>query len=112
VNALSVEIVRVVDACHPGRVAGEFSDADGRRHTRSSTSSPQRSCTASEIEIGLDECVRTSTERPWHLESIEGLSEFVVFATQLVVDFGVTGKTAHIKSRSLALIDLSFIEFV
>jgi hypothetical protein len=109
VTALSVDIVRVADVHHPGRVACEFSDADAVDVTRSLTScrsSPRDTWTAHSqrdrnrwTDARGRECVCISRECPCCL-SIEDLSEFVVFATRLVVDFGVTGKPARIGSRA------------
>jgi hypothetical protein len=103
---LSLQIVRCVDNEHfPGWIECEFRDVESRRHTvvdkiptfsmdpaldplDSSTKYPQPAGIACEIldawrdSQGRD-LVRITIDRPWHLESTEKLSEFVVLAMQV-----------------------------
>ena len=99
--ALRVEIARFVDDSQPGWVECEFVDADGRRHTLrykvpifstewldAASAYPQPGDAGCEVlaqwkgELGR-EVVRITTARPCDIESSEGLSEFVVLASQL-----------------------------
>jgi hypothetical protein len=103
---LAVQIVRCVDDEHfPGWIECEFRDVESRRHAvvdkvpifsmdptldpcDGNTKFPQPGGMACEVldtwrdPRGRD-LVRITIDRPWHLESTEKLSEFVVLATQL-----------------------------
>lgn len=100
---LAVQIVRFVDRHQPGWVACEFVDADGKRHTiidkvpifteedLDETSAYPRSGSA-QCEVLAQwrdaqgrELVRITTARPDAIESTEGVSEFVVLPTQLLL---------------------------
>jgi|SRR5579859_3632434 len=103
---LAVEIVRWVKDYQPGIVACELVDADGRRHTfieklpivtaewlDAASPYPQPGTIQCEVLARWqDTCgreqVRISTERPYAIESAEGLSVFIVLATQLSVTPG------------------------
>ncbi|HXM97174.1 MAG TPA: hypothetical protein VN982_01730 [Candidatus Dormibacteraeota bacterium] len=96
---LSVQIVRFVDDRFPGWVECEFVDANGLRHVLkdkypifttelldATSSYPQLGCVSCEVlarwqDAQGRELVRVTITRP--TESSEGLSEFVVAATQL-----------------------------
>lgn len=98
---LAITIVRFVDDHQPGLVECEFADAEGRIHKivekiplvtaadlwRDSTY-PQPGSVACEVlrkwsdEHGR-ELARITTDRPWSIESTEGLSEFVMLSSQL-----------------------------
>ncbi len=103
---LTVQILRCVDDEHqPGWIECEFMDAESRRHMvvdkiptfsidstldllDCDTEYPQPGGVACEIlDAWCDpqgrELVRITIDRPWHVESTEKLSEFVVLATQL-----------------------------
>lgn len=99
---LAIQIVRFVnDDPQPGVVACEFVDANGQKHTfidkvpgfssevlDANSSYPQRgSVRCKSVASWCDEkgrdVVRITTEFPDHIESSEGLVEFVVLATQL-----------------------------
>jgi hypothetical protein len=103
---LAVQIVRCVDDEHqPGWIECEFMDAESRIHTvvdklpifnlrpgldllDRDTEYPLPGGVACEIlEAWRDpqgrELVRITIDRPWHVESTEKLSEFVVLARQL-----------------------------
>jgi len=99
---LAIQIVRCVNDKHqPGWVEGEFIDVEGRRHTLvdkvpifsaapldSNSQYPQMGRVACEVlNIWHDqlqrELVRITIDRPYHVESTDKLSEFVVLATQL-----------------------------
>jgi len=98
---LAIQIMRCVDDKHqPGWLECEFIDAEGRRHTLvdkvpifsgapldSNSKYPQMGGVACEIlntwhDPGR-ELVRITINRPYHVESTDKLSEFVVLATQL-----------------------------
>jgi hypothetical protein len=98
---LTVQIVRFVDDHQPGWVECEFVDAGGRKHafvdkvpgfSRDSldetSAYPQPGGVACEVlaqwpdSLGR-QLVRITTARPFHIESTEGQSEFVVLAAQL-----------------------------
>ncbi|MES2392135.1 MAG: hypothetical protein V4555_10880 [Acidobacteriota bacterium] len=99
---LSVEIVEFVDDCQPGVVRAEFVDANGKQHSLidkiylftsefldASSAYPvpgSARCEILERWRGSDanELVRISIDRPDHIDSTEGLSEFVVGSTQLI----------------------------
>ena len=103
---LAVQIVRCDDNRNfPGWIECEFKDADGRRHLLidkvplfsmdpsldpldDNCEFPQPAGVECEIlDIWRDplgrELVRITIDRPWHVESTEKLSEFVVLAAQL-----------------------------
>ena len=102
---LTVQIVRWVDDDpQPGIVACEFEDAEGRRHTviekqvmatetslDAGSAYPQPGVIPCEIlsrwrDSEGRELARITAERPYSIETTEGLSEFVVLATQLAPD--------------------------
>lgn len=98
---LAVQTVRFVDDAFPGFVACEFIDASGRRHTLidkvpifsievldSSTKYPQGGVVRCEVlswwrDHGDKELLRISIARPDGVESTDGVSEFVVFSSQV-----------------------------
>lgn len=99
---LVVRIVRYLgDAPQPGIVAAEFTDAAGRRHTLvdkvpifcgaeldAASAYPCEGGAACEVLARWEDAhgralARISTVRPDGIESVEGLSEFVVLAPQL-----------------------------
>lgn len=99
--ALSVRIARFIDDSQPGWVECEFVDASGRRHTLrdkvpifnterldADSAYPQAGVAGCDVlarwkdEHGR-ELVRVTTARPCDIASTEGLSEFVVLASQL-----------------------------
>ncbi|MGC2526607.1 MAG: hypothetical protein WA639_02585 [Candidatus Acidiferrum sp.] len=100
-DQLAVLIVRFVDEGFPGWVQCEFEDADGRRHTLldkvpaftdmmldENSAYPQMGVVRCETlarwkDARARELVRVSTVKPDAIESTEGLSEFVVFASQV-----------------------------
>ncbi len=99
---LAVQIVRFVDdEPQPGIVSCEFVDAEGRRHTLidkvpgfstealdAHSPYPQAGSVSCEAlakwqnAAGRD-LVRITINVPWHIESTEGVSEFVVLSAQL-----------------------------
>jgi hypothetical protein len=100
---LAVEIIRFVSDHQPGWIAGEFVDAEGRRHSvvdkvpilgfdylDASSQFPQPGVARCEVlerfrdALGR-ELVRISLARPDGIESTDGLSEFVVLCVQLSV---------------------------
>jgi hypothetical protein len=107
--ALAVQIVRFVDDTQPGVVECEFIDASGRRHTLrdkvpifsqgfldASSDYPQPGVADCEVlERWKDEqgreVARITTVRAFDIESIEGLSEFVVLSSQLAAAVGEAG---------------------
>jgi hypothetical protein len=111
---LAVQIVRYVDDHFPGWVESEFVDADGRCHTirdkvlvftadyarlGPDSDYPQPGQVRCEIlsqSLRADDTrlVQIGVERPWAMESTEGLSEFVVLSTQLSVNPEETGGTS------------------
>lgn len=98
---LTVQIVSFVNEGFPGWVACEFVDVEGRNHTLvdkvplfstedldATSLYPQLGTVRCEILTQMKdtqgrEVVRLTTARPDGVESTEGLSEFVVFASQL-----------------------------
>ena len=98
---LAVKIVRYVDDHQPGWVEVEFVDAQGQHHTfvdkvpgftslplDAHSSYPQPGQVACEVlSRSQDTLGRTlvsiTTARPYHIESTEGASEFVVLPSQL-----------------------------
>lgn len=99
---ISVQIERFVDEHQPGFVECRLVDADGRSHQFieklpivtsanlwSDSSYPQAGTIACEIESeSIDAAgrrlVQVSTERPWSVESTEGISRFLVLSSQVV----------------------------
>jgi hypothetical protein len=99
---LAVQVVRFVSGDpQPGVVACEFVDAEGRRHTLidkvpiccfehldAHSTYPQPGAVRCEVlarwrdDTGRD-AVRVTIDLPDHVESSEGVSEFVVLSTQL-----------------------------
>lgn len=98
---LTVQIVRWVDDYQPGIVACEFEDAEGRRHViveklpvvseaalDAASRYPQTGAVRCEILARWRdgrgrELVRITTDHPDAVESTEGLSQFLIFASQL-----------------------------
>ncbi len=98
---LAVRIVRFVDEHQPGWVECDFEDANGHRHKmRDKTpifSTEDLGKTSDYPRPGVVRCqvlgcaqdahgrdiARITTSKPDGVESVEGLSEFVVFADQL-----------------------------
>ena len=98
---LPVQIVEFVDDDQPGWVRSEFVDALGQRHALvdkvpifslesldgSSTYPTQGAVACAVLARWQDsdgkELARISTAIPYHVESTDGLSEFVVLSTQL-----------------------------
>jgi hypothetical protein len=101
ISNLNVQIVRFVDEHQPGWVACEFQDVEGHRHTvidkvpiltnedlRADSAYPKPGTLPCEVldqwkDSNGAELARISTRYPLDDQSIEGLSEFVVAATQL-----------------------------
>ncbi len=101
IRELRVEIVAFVDDNFPGWVRCELRDANGMIHTfidkfpmfsletlDSESAYPRPGaiqCELIERFHGSDgrELVRVTTARPWFVESVDGISEFVVLPTQL-----------------------------
>jgi hypothetical protein len=101
IESLMVKIIRFVDSHQPGMVECEFSDADGRRHnitdkapifTTASLdvygSYPQMGLLRCEVKARWTdasgrELAEISTASPDAVESAEGLSDFIIVATQL-----------------------------
>jgi len=100
---IRVKILRYIsDEPQPGIVECQLEDAHGRRwslvektaivsteHLDARASYPQRGVVAGEIvRRSLDdagrEIIRISTERPWHVESVDGVTEFDVLPESLV----------------------------
>ena len=100
---IRVKIVRYIsDEPQPGIVECQLEDAHGRRwsfvektaivsteHLDAHASYPQRGVLAGEIvQRRLDdagrEIIRISTERPWHVESVDGVTEFEILPESLV----------------------------
>jgi hypothetical protein len=96
---IAVQIVRFVDNGFPGWVECELVDAAGRRHILkdkapvftvedldANSKYPTPGSVACEVveryqnEKG-QELVRVSTVKPFYIESIEGLSEFIISAS-------------------------------
>ncbi len=98
---LLIEIVRFVDEHQPGFVAGEFTDAQGCRHTVidkvpvigltdlwSDSNYPQPGVAGCEVLERLQDgegrkLSRITIDKPWRLESVDGQIEFVVLDSQL-----------------------------
>ncbi len=98
---LAVQIVRWVEDYQPGIVGCELVDAEGRRHAfieklpivtterlEATSTYPQPGDIRCEVLAGWRDgsgrgLVRVTTNIPDFVESTEGLSEFVVLATQL-----------------------------
>lgn len=98
---LTVQIVRCVDDSFPGWVDCEFVDAAGNLHTLrdkipifatedldATSPYPQPGVAACEVidhwsDAEGRKLVLITTDRPCGIESLEGLTVFVVFATQL-----------------------------
>lgn len=96
------KIVRFVDDAQPGWVACEFEDAEGGRHTlidkvpiftdklldASSTYLQDRAAPCKILskwsDARMGDLVRVTTNLPAAIESTEGLSEFIVHASQIV----------------------------
>ncbi len=101
---LRIQIVRFVDEHYPGFVAGEFTDAQGARHTIidkvpviagtdlwSDSSYPRPGIAACEIlEQSQDaqgrSLLQITIAKPWGLESVNGDTEFVVLSSQVTDD--------------------------
>jgi hypothetical protein len=101
ISNLAVRIVRFVDDGFPGWVACEFDDIEGRRHTiidkvpiftsddlGSDSAYPVSGSMPCEVlapwrDQSGRELARISTENPLDDKSEEGLSEFVVAASEL-----------------------------
>jgi hypothetical protein len=102
VNTIAIQIERFVDDHQPGFVECRLVDALGRSHLFiekipvvttaniwSDSSYPQVGVIACEIESeSIDGEGRTlsyvNTERPWTVESTEGVTRFVVLSSQVV----------------------------
>jgi len=97
---LSIQIVRFVSKDQPGVVAAEFTDALGQQHTIvdkvpviaphlwSDSTYPQPGEAACEVLEGSRDAqkrdvVRITIAEPWNLESLDGETEFLVFASQI-----------------------------
>ena len=98
---IKVQIVRYVDDNQPGWVECELFDADGRRHLfiekvpvltlddlRPDSKYPVPGIIRCEVlrnyrDEGGRELVHVRTEKPWGIESTEGLSEFILPASVL-----------------------------
>jgi hypothetical protein len=103
VLGISVAIVRYIsDEPQPGIVECQLEDAHGRRWSfvektaivssrplDAGTTYPQKGVIAAEI-VGRSvdatgrETIRVDTERPWHVESVDGVTQFEVLAESLV----------------------------
>ena len=101
VTTISVQIERFVDDHQPGFVECLLVDALGQSHLfiekvpivttanlRSDSSYPQMGTIACEVELELSDeqgrnLLRVSTERPWSVESTEGISCFWVLSSQV-----------------------------
>jgi len=101
---IKVTIVRYIsDEPQPGIVEFQLEDAHGRRwsfvektaaivsseHLDAQTTYPQRGVVAGEvihrsIDAAGREVIRINTERPWRVESVEGVTQFEVFPESLV----------------------------
>ena len=102
IRQLHVEIVAFVDDHFPGWVKCELRDVSGKVHSfidkfpvfslemlDRESEYPRPGAIRCEIIDRLSdsdgrELVRVSTERPDYIESVEGISEFVVLAAQLI----------------------------
>jgi hypothetical protein len=108
-HAVKVEIERFVDANQPGFVECSLVDADGNRHTFIEkipivtvenlwidSDYPTSGAIACVIESSIidpmkGELCAINTERPWCVESTDGLTRFIVRADQ--VTLSPTGAT-------------------
>ena|ERR1700680_5349765 len=100
---IKVTIVRYIsDEPQPGIVECQLEDAHGRRwsfvektvivsseHLDAQTIYPQRGVVAGEvihrsIDAAGREVICINTERPWHVESVEGVTQFEVLPESLV----------------------------
>jgi hypothetical protein len=100
---IRVTIVRYIsDEPQPGVVECKLEDAHGRQwsfvektaivsaeHLDVHTSYPQRGIVAAEIvgrsvDAAGREIIRVDTDRPWHVESVDGATQFDVLAESLV----------------------------
>jgi len=102
VTAVSIQIERFVDDHQPGFVECRLVDAFGRSHLFveklpivtsahlwSYSSYPRTGAIACEIlAVSIDAAGRklaqVNTERPWSVESTEGVSSFIVLSSQVV----------------------------
>jgi len=100
-TSIAVRITRFVDEHEPGFVECTLVDATRKKHTFvekapvvntenlwSTSVYPCQGAIACEVQERWysphgEEFVQVSTERPWSIESTEGLSSFVVAASQL-----------------------------
>lgn len=100
---LTVSITRFVDGSQPGWVECEFVDAAGRHHVLrdkvpifttewldGDSTYPHAGVAACEVlatwrDDDGREMARITIARPFDIESIDGVSEFVIFSTQLAV---------------------------
>lgn len=102
-KCIPVQIVKFIDASFPGFVECEFVDAKGRKHLLvdkvpivttklldASSAYPTGGIVRCEVLDRLDDgnrqLVRITTARPDGVESTEGLSEFVVVASDIRPD--------------------------
>jgi hypothetical protein len=101
VRDLAVAILRLVDEHQPGWVECQFADADGRIHkfvekiplvTNADlwrdSEYPQPGIIRCEVlqqwsDAQAKRLVRITTDRPWSVQSTEGLTEFVVGIAEL-----------------------------
>jgi hypothetical protein len=100
---ISVTIVRYIsDEPQPGIVECKLEDAHGRHWSfvektsivsaeplDAGTSYPQKGVVAAEIvgrtvDAAGREIIRVDTERPWQVESVDGVTQFEVLAESLV----------------------------
>jgi hypothetical protein len=100
--SVSIEITRFVDDHQPGFVECILVDADGLQHTfvekvpiispnnlGPTSIYPCAGVVQCEVEEewtdGAGRClVRVNTDIPWHVESTEGVTRFVVLASQIL----------------------------
>jgi hypothetical protein len=100
-TSIKIEITSFVDDHQPGYVECSFVDVDGKQHTFVEkvpvVSSENLLPTSAYPRSGAIDCevqdrwtskrgvalARVSTDKPWGIESSEGLSDFVVAASQL-----------------------------
>ena len=101
-TVISIQIERFIDDHQPGFVECRLVDANGQSHMFieklpivtsanlwADSSYPQAGTIACEIESeSIDaagrKLVQVSTERPWAVESTEGVSRFFVLSSQVV----------------------------
>jgi hypothetical protein len=102
-QGVKVTIVRYIsDEPQPGIVEFQLEDAHGRRwlfvektalvspeHLDAYSAYPQRGVVAGEIvnrsiDASGREVIRIDIERPWHIESVEGATQFDVLPESLV----------------------------